>query len=764
MQRLGGGGMGEVFLAEDLRLHRQVALKMLRAGGDEGSRHRLLREARVASTLNHPNIAVIYEIDEVADGDGVRSFIAMEYVPGRTLAELARGRPLDVPEAVALVRQVAEALAEAHDRGVVHRDVKSSNVMVTESGRVKVLDFGLAQYSPRTDETASTWSRAPHDAAGRSLVGTVAYMSPEQALGRDLDARTDIFSLGVVLYELLTGEVPFPGGNVVEVIDGILNRDPPPAVPRGAGASPDLQRVLRRMLAKDREHRYQTLRELCRDLDALSGGAPRRAAAPAAPVVAVMSLTNITAGPEDDWLGTGIAETVTADLKRVEGLTVVGRERIWEALRKAGAVGAPDETQATRAGRELGARWVVTGGYQRLGESVRVTARVTEVETGSVVHSAKVDGGMGEIFDLQDRIVGELSSGLRMSLSPPARGAQETHVVEAYEAYAKGMLNLRIESYEALDRAVLFFERAVALDAGYARAHLELGVAYDVKATYLIAPEMHERAIASFRRAIDLSPDLAQAWKELSSALLSLGREDEAVEAVQRALALDPAEASAHAALARAFFIGRADFERAAAEYETALRLNPQAGWSALQLAHCAALRRDFARGEAAARQAAALQERMQSGRDGVVIVGSYMRLAHLAALQGRPEEALEHLERERRFLQQVDHALRNRTTIELQQRTGAAHLALGHAEEARAAFEAGLTLFEERLRLGADDPFTRFYVAGIHSLTGAVEQALSSLGRALKMRRRFTVARARIEPEFAALRHEPRFQELLGA
>ena len=408
---------------------------------------------------------------------------------------------------------------------------------------------------------------------------------------------------------------------------------------------------------------------------------------------------------------------------------------------------------------------MITGGYQRLGESVRVTAHITEVDTGRVVHTAKVDGRIGGIFELQDRIVGELSSGLRLSLLPGARdAAEETHVVEAYEAYAKGMLNLRIESYEALDRAVLFFERAVALDADYARAHLQLGAAYSIKADYLAQPELLERGIESFRRAIDLAPDLAPAWKELGAALTALGREEEGIEAVPRALALQPADAAARAALARAFFIGRADFDRAAAEYETALRLNPQAGWSALQLAHCAALRRDFARGEAAARVAAALQEKLQSGRDGVVIVGSYMRLGHLAALQGRHQEALEHLERERRFLQQVDHALRNRTTIELHQRIGSAHLHLGQAEEARAAFAHALTLFEERIRLGADDPFTRFYVAGIHALRGEPEHALSSLARAVRMRRRFTVARARIEPEFASLRGEARFQELLGS
>src|SRR5207245_4346261 len=161
--RLGGGGMGEVYLAEDLRLHRQVALKMLRGAGDEAARHRLVREARVASTLNHPSIAVIYEIDELERDGGRQSFIAMEYVPGQTLAELARTRPLDVSEATVLVRQVAEALAEAHERGVVHRDVKPSNIMVTESRRVKVLDFGLAQYSPPVGDEASTWSRDSKD-------------------------------------------------------------------------------------------------------------------------------------------------------------------------------------------------------------------------------------------------------------------------------------------------------------------------------------------------------------------------------------------------------------------------------------------------------------------------------------------------------------------------------------------------------------------------------------------------------------------------
>ncbi|PYP99264.1 MAG: hypothetical protein DMF82_25355 [Acidobacteria bacterium] len=579
-------------------------------------------------------------------------------------------------------------------------------------------------------------------------------MSPEQALGRELDARTDIFSLGVVFHELLAGELPFPGANAIEVIDAILHRDPPPLARSGESLVPELQRVLKKMLAKDRAERYQTMRELGRDLDAIerrSGRAPV-VPAPATNAVAVMTFTNITRDRGTDWLGTGIAETLTADLKRVEGLAVVARERIWEALRKlAGPAAAPDEALATRVGRELGARWVLSGAFQRLGDVVRVTARVTDVETA-------------EIFALQDRIVAELSEGLRLDLGRVARGTQETHVVDAYEAFARGMLNLRLESYESLDRAVLFFERAVALDPRYARAHLQLGSAYDVKAAYLVLPELHERALASFRRAIDLAPDLAVAWKEMGSALISLGREDEAIEAIGRALALDPADASAHSALARAYFVGKARWADAIAEYETALRLNPQAGWAALQLAHCAALMRDFVRGEAAARRAAALQEEMQSGKDGVVIVGAYMRLGHLAALQDRPEPALELFARELAFFDRVDHALRDRSRIELHQRIGAAHLRLGHAAEAQAAFDVAVSGFDERLRLGADDPFTRFYVAGVHALRGEPEQALAGLAKAAKMRRRFTIERARIEPEFDSLRDDRRFQDVLAS
>ncbi len=768
LERLGGGGMGEVYLAEDLRLHRRVALKMLRGCEEQDveARARLLREARVASALNHPGIAVIYEVDELPLPEGARPFIAMELVAGRSLAEVAREGTLPVEEAVRIVREVAEALAEAHARGVVHRDVKPSNIMIGEQGRVKVLDFGLAQYQPLTDDHARTWSRPGTDAG---LMGTVAYMSPEQARGRPVDARSDMFSLGAVFYELLAGHPPFQGESAVEVLEAVLRDAPPPIARPTVELAPGVLAVLHRMMAKDPQERHASARDLLRELDGL-GQAPPPGPASANPGVAVLAFINVTGAREDDWIGTGIAETVASDLRALPGLTVLARERVQEVARDlAGKGREADEALAVAVGRELRARWVVCGAYQRHGEQVRVTARLVEVANGAAAATVKLDGRMAEIFALQDRVVGELTSTLRLPQAPAADEEKETHVVEAYEAYTRGLLNLRAEghqhapSHETLDRAILFFEKAVALDPGYAKAHLHLGTAWDVKATYLVAPELHERAMVSFRRALALRPGMAKAWRELGACLVSLGREDEGLDAIQRALLLDPDDAAIHSALGRAFFIGKARFAEAAASYERALALNPRAGWSALQLAHCCALLRDFERGEAAARRAADLQEELLSGQEGIIIVGGHVRSGHLAALQGRYEAALAHFEREHRFLANVDHALGARIAIELQQRIGGACLRLGRDAEGRAALQAALAAFEDRVRFGADEPFTRYYAAGAHALLGDSERALACLEAAASVRRAYTVARARIEPEFETLRGHPRYQALVG-
>ena len=773
--RLGAGGMGEVWRAEDMRLRRPVALKVLHGAPSAEESARLLREARLASQLSHPGIAVIYEIDEVERDGRAVPFIAMEYVEGRTLAERIAEGPLAAAEALDVATQVASALEAAHARGVVHRDVKPGNVIVDAAGRVKVLDFGLAAWRAPRGFSGETWSAGPAgptQSIPGAVVGTVAYMSPEQARGGDVDARTDVFSLGVLLWETLAGRRPFEGANAVEILDRVLHADPPPLSRASAGIPPGLESVIGRMLEKDRERRYATMRDARVDLEAVARGAARTtsgapapgAAATSANAVAVIVFANVTKSPEDDWLGTGIMETVTADLKDVPGLAVIGCERICEVEKRLTGHASRGESElAVRLGREVGARWVVTGGFQRLGDRLRITARATEVESGEILTTVKVDGAMADLFDLQDRIVKQLADGLHVVTKNASGGGEATHVVDAYEAFAKGLVNLRAESRESVDRAILFFERAVALDPNYGRAWIELGAAYDTKASYLAMPELLERAVQAFERGLAIEPRLPRAWRELGATLVSLGREERGFEAIRRALELDPEDGSAHASLGRAYFIGRGQFAQAAACFERALQRNPQGGWYALQLAHVAALLRDFPLADRAARQAIELQERGLSGREGVLIVGAYMRLGVVRALEGRFEEAVEEFRRELAFLRRVDHALKERAVVELHVHLGSALLALERADEGRQALRLALDAFEERLRMGADEPFTRYYVAAAWTLLGEKERALDALERAASQRHAYTVERARIDPDFASLQSEDRFKALTG-
>lgn len=770
VRSLGAGGMGEVFLAEDPRLARPVALKLLR--GDvcaTDEKRRLLREARAASRLSHPSIAVVYDVGEADVGGSPRSFIAMELVDGPPLDRFVAEEKLAPAEIADLLVPVAEALAEAHATGVVHRDVKPSNVLVGPGRRAKLVDFGVATRLGRpAPDDAITWSRPhPDDTtvsaeAGDGLAGTVAYMSPEQAAGEVVDARSDVFSFGVLLYELLAGRRPFDGGTVLETLAAVMRREPARLETVAPHVPASLADLVARALEKDRERRLPSMSALAEGLRAVARGeAPglegRR--------VAVLSFANLTGRADEDWIGAGLGETLTNDLFAQPGVKVLPRARVAEARRRhATPDAADDDAVALRVGRETGAHWVVAGAFQRLGESVRVTARLLETRSGRVAKTVKLDGALASIFELQDRVAKEIGTGIAPGAPVAAvPSADETRVVEAFEAFSKGVLNLREESPVALDRAIVFFERALALDPLYTRAHYALGQAWDLKATYLGMPELLPRAERAFRRALELKPDFVQAWRELGAILVELEREGEGHAALARAVELAPDDARNHGAIGRAHFIGTGDFDASLAAYQRAVAMNPDAGWYALQLAHVATLVGDVALGEHWGRRAAALQEGDRSGREGARIVGGFTRLGHALAASGRHAEALEAYGKERKSLDRADHALRDRHLIEVDVRTGSALLKLGETEAAREALTTALRTFDRRVTMGADDPSTRYYAAVASTLLGDPELAWEHLKRAVAGRPGLNRERARRDPDLAELRRDPRVVLLLA-
>ena len=799
-EQLGAGGMGEVYAAEDTKLGRQVALKFLPASYqyDRDRRDRFFKEARAASALRSPYTAAIYDLGEFEGA----SFIVMEFVEGETLSsKLSRG-PLPILDTIDVAMQVADALDEAHALGIIHRDIKSSNLIITERGLVKVLDFGLAKVTGSLLTTSDTNSqdteKLGQETVAGLVLGTVSYMSPEQALGKDVDHRSDIFSLGVVTYEMLTAQVPFAGESSTSVIDHIVHYEPPALARLNYNIPQELERIIRKTLEKDPDFRYQSAREMYIDLRNLQRDldSNNRTASVAHPItehhptallsdtrqvadataamsklenaVAVMTFSNITGEPEDEWIGSGIAETVTSDLKKVKGLSVIGRERTFEVLKdlQTGALNEFDESVAIDIGRRLAAQWILGGGYQRIGEMIRITARVIDVGTGEVVRTVKIDGKISEIFNLQDKIVYELSQGLNLELATSEIddiAADETQSVEAYESFSRGMINLRTGSRDSLDRAIYYFEKAAEVDPNYAGAWAALAAAYDLKGGFLSIPELSIKAVEFAEKAVKLNPKLSHAHQFLGGAYSTLGRYDEAIAAMNEAVRLEPNNAGAHGSLARAYWIGKGMIEEAIVELERAVSINPQAGYSYLQLVFLHTLLGNYTRAEDAAGHAIELQEKFISGKEGLQVVGAHTRLGYCYYRQGRYDEAIAEYERELEFLKASDHALRERSLTELEQKLGAAHLRKGETEEAEKHFKHAIKRFEQRLGKGSDDPFTKYYMACLYSLKGDSDRALKYLKESLGPLKEINTLRAKSDPDFENLREDSRFRELIG-
>ena len=563
LSQLGEGGMGVVYEAEDSKLGRKVALKFLSdsTAQDESALHRFQREARAASALNHPGICTIHSIEQ-HDGS---HFIVMELLEGRTLADQIRRGPLDLKNLVSMAIQIADALESAHSKGIVHRDLKPANIFINDREQVKILDFGLAKIDAHkmTKDGASlvTAVRSQELTKAGATMGTISYMSPEQARGQDTDARTDIFSLGTVLYQMATGVLPFQGDTSAVVFDSILNREPPPI----AGLNPSLPQILgniiSRALEKDRNLRYQTaadmkteLLRLRRDIDSGSRAAAETSGSHAETTtrrsVAVLYFENISGVKEDEYFRDGVTEDIITELSKIREMNTFSRATVLTYRDR--------NATPTQIGEQLGAGYVLTGSIRRAGDRLRINAQLVDTKTDFPIWSERYDREMKDVFEVQDEIAHKIAEALRITLSPQEKEAlaeKPTASPQAYDLYLRGRNYARRLSRQDLEFALQMFEHAVSLDKDFALAHAAIA---SVHAQFHVNHERQQswidRAKEASRRASSLQPSapevlIAEAW-----ILHAEGRFDDAASRVREAMDKKPDAEGAAALLSQSLF------------------------------------------------------------------------------------------------------------------------------------------------------------------------------------------------------------------
>ena len=562
---LAAGGMGEVYRARDTRLDRAVAIKVLpeRVATDPQFRERFDREARTISRLNDPRICTIHD---VGHADGI-SFIVMELVEGETLRVWMRRQPRpDVDAVTRIVTEVARALAAAHASGIVHRDIKPDNVIVRADGSVKVLDFGVAKLM--TSDVADFVTHAPDTAPG-IVVGTTEYMSPEQARGLAVDARADVFSVGVVLYEMLSGRSPFRATTATDTVVAILQHDPPPVTFHRPDAASGLSRVVATCLEKSPERRYASGRELAFELETIAQrcGTPDQAARS----IAVLPFVNMSADPENEYFCDGIAEDLIGALAKIEHLQVAARTSSF-ALKGRSA-------DLQEIGRVLKVRTVLEGSVRKAGHRLRVTAQLVKVEDGFQLWSERYDRQLEDVFAIQDDISGAIVTALKGKLLGEERAAlakRQTESIQAYQLYLRGRHHWYRWTAESLAKAKEYWLQALAVDPGYALPHVGLAdVELGAGAAGLIPySEMLPKAKSELALALSLDPDHDEAWTLMAVVHFYEWDFDASEHAVTKALALNPRLGHAHSVRAcNEVFRGRAD--RALAPAKRSVELDP---------------------------------------------------------------------------------------------------------------------------------------------------------------------------------------------
>ena len=562
---LGAGGMGEVYKARDPKLQRAVAIKVL-ATQDADASARLLQEARAASALNHPNICTIHEVGE---HEG-QAFIVMEHVEGKPLRQLIPADGLPVENVIRYGTQIADAMAQAHERGIVHRDLKSANVVITPEGRAKVLDFGLAARMPQADAEAVTQTQGALPHAGM-LVGTLAYMAPEVLRGEAATARSDVWALGVLLYEMASGRLPFERATVTDVIAAVL-KEPPEPLPQKVSSG--LRAVAQRALAKENGHRYGTSAEVRAALETLgsSGVGETATAASVAtpPSIAVLPFTDMSPEKDQDYFCEGIAEELGSDLSKIRSLRVISST---SSRRMKGT-----DNDIKTVARELHARYLLEGSVRKAGNSLRITARLIDADEDVHLWSEKYGGSLDDVFDIQERVSRSIAEALEIRLTPEDdRRVAERPIqdVRAYEYYLRAKHEIYRFSKEGTDRAVELLRQALDLVGENALLCSALGMAYWQYNNAGVSADRRylEQAEEYATKALRLDPESASGHF-LRGVLLIFGhgKVQESARVLKHALALDPDHTQAR--LYRAVVLDCAGRD-SAAEITKALEVDP---------------------------------------------------------------------------------------------------------------------------------------------------------------------------------------------
>jgi serine/threonine protein kinase len=562
LEKLGEGGMGVVYKAEDTKLKRQVALKFLshQALGGEENKARFINEARAVASLSHPNTCVVHEIDE-SEG---KSFISMEYVEGQSIREMVASGPLEPDKVAEITLQIAEGLQEAHDKGIVHRDIKSANIMISLKGQVKIMDFGLAKSGQGMDVTKTG-----------TTIGTIAYMSPEQVRGEGVDHRSDIWSLGVVMYEMLTGTLPFKGEYEPAVVYSILHESAEPVESIRDGVPKELERILDKMLAKEPPERYQRTEEIISDLSLFetSGVVPehRGTLTQGEKSIVVLPFDDLSPGKDNEYFSDGLTEEIISDLSQVHNLRVISRSS---------AMTFKGTKKIVKAiGRELNVQYVLEGSVRKAGNKLRINAQLIDATNDRHLWSEKYGGFLDDVFDIQEKVSRSIVDALKIKLEPEEVrkiGERPIDSFEAYEFYLRARHEMYSWTEEGLDRALQYFQNGLdvigenaLLYAGIGLVHWwHFNIAVSPEEAHLIEAEKYAGKvfelepnsayghrlmgfIQAFRRGLgaallhlkkahDLAPDDPDTLLFLGSTYVQLGKGSIGRRFIDRVLVLDP--------------------------------------------------------------------------------------------------------------------------------------------------------------------------------------------------------------------------------